>query len=367
MPIDIEIISPLKLQIAIRDYWDKDSSAVQIARAALRDVVGYPIRVDPEWLQLLGTLDTVYADRGALATAVAGCVEIWCKVFAELVEGAEEADDAQREWAEALMENLQPRIGLRLFVDVAEPSLHTKPGTEWSEDRAAFYLYLPAKQPVAVPSENAALYRGGLLRCFNEKEKMTLAEQADEKEREKEKEKKNDDWADIEMDKATGTAQVVDPTPVQSSLTLPARPALTETRSKAKSEYLPSVESLPRPDELFLRPPYHIIVSDYGAKKVIVQGSHGPSLNLLGEYMKRWCRINHQDSRKPAAVEVKYNQSCWAASPMHDQVTLTSEGNNIYYFNPTVVLAFIEGVLGYDLVSTEQGVWTYRRTEAFRS
>ena len=320
MPDDIDI----DLKTAIRDYWERDSSAVQIARAALHDAVGYPVRIDLDWLRLLGQLEAVYADRGALVAAVAGCVEIWCKVFVELVKGAETdaADDAQREWAEALTARLQSCRKLRLYVYVADPWVSIKPGTKLSGPPAAFYLYLPARQPATVPSENAALYRSGLLRCFKGKEP------------EQETEKKNDE-----------------------PLPLP-RPA--------KPEYLPSVESLARPDVLLLRPPYHLIVSDYGAKKVVVQGSHGPSLRLLGEYMARWCQTNHQDARKPAAVAVKYNQSCWAAGPMPDQVTLTSEGNNIYCFNPTIVLAVVEGVLGYDLVSTEPGVWTYRRTEAFR-
>ncbi|KJR87434.1 uncharacterized protein SPSK_10412 [Sporothrix schenckii 1099-18] len=345
---------PLKLQIAIRDLWNKETAPVQVARANLHKVLGCAVTINPEWIQLLGDLDKVYPDKQSLATAVAGCVELWCKVFAELLEGVEDADTAQQEWAETLMDRLQPLNGLRLLVTVtgSDASLPVvkEPGTAWSDDRSSFLLYLPHSRPVTVPGEFAAVYRGGLLTCFKEKEPAgpSLAVRSAAAAG-----GSGDDWADVAMDAATGKAGVVE-TATGAEVAIP------------KLEYLPSLESLPRPDELFLRPPYHIIVADYGKKKIVVQGSHSPSLKLLGEYMKRWCRINHHDSRQPPAVAVEFNQSCWGTSPMHDQVTLTSEANNIFQFNPAIVLAFIEGVLGYDKVSTEQGIWTFRRTVPFK-
>ncbi|CAK7228422.1 hypothetical protein SCUCBS95973_006877 [Sporothrix curviconia] len=359
---------PLKLQVAIRDYWEKETSAVQVARAALRKVLGYDLRVDPEWVQLLTALDKAYPDRQNLVQAVAGCVELWCKVLTELLDGADNADAAQQEWAETLMEKLETPLALRLYVTVVGSDASsplplaqqiTEPGTAWTDERTAFMLYLPQKRAVTVPGEFEAAYRGGILNCFREKEKPAAAGLAH---RPAAAVSGGDDWADVEMDSATGTANVVEPpapahaSPASSAPeTLPPRLA-----------YLPSLDSLPRPDELFLRPPYHLIVADYGNKKIVVQGSHSPSLHLLGEYMKRWCRLNHQDSRRPLAVEVKYNQSCWGANPMFDAVTLTSEANNIFIFNPAMVLAFVEGVLGYDKVSTEQGIWTYRRLAPFK-
>jgi hypothetical protein len=362
--------SPLKLQVAIRDFWEKETAPVHIAREGLRKVLGYPVNVDPEWVQLLGDLDKVYPDRQSLATAVAGCVELWCKVFTELLEGADNADTAQQEWAETLMDHLEPHIGMRLYVTVtgsdASLPIVTEPGTAWSEERSSFLLYLPQKRAVMVPGEFAAVYRGGLMACFNEKKPAApslAVRSAAATAAPATAATGGDDWADVEMDAATGKAAVVEATrapPVAASFAPP-------DATIPKLEYLPSLESLPRPDELFLRPPYHMIVADYGKKKIVVQGSHSPSLQLLGEYMKRWCRLNHQDSRNPPAVEVKYNQSCWGSSPMHDQVTLTSEANNIFQFNPAIVLAFIEGVLGYDKVSTEQGVWTYRRMVPFKA
>lgn len=333
--------------------------------------MGYPVKIDPEWVQLLGDLDKVYADKQSLATAVAGCVELWCKVFTELLEGADNADAAQQEWAETLVDRLEPHIGMRLFVTVtgsdATLPIVTEPGTAWSEDRSSFLLYLPHKRAVTVPGEFAAVYRGDLLNCFKEKKPAAPSLAVRSAAAAAAAASGGDDWADVEMDAATGKAAIVEAAPKSyASSAVPTTSSSAPEATIPKLEYLPSLESLPRPDELFLRPPYHIIVADYGKKKIVIQGSHSPSLRLLGEYMKRWCRLNHQDSRNPPAVEVQYNQSCWVSSLMHDQVTLTSEANNIFQFNPALVLAFIEGVLGYDKVSTEQGIWTYRRMVPFK-
>ena len=341
-------------------------------------MLGYDVRVDPEWVQLLADLDKVYPDRQHLVQAVAGCVELWCKVFAELLDGADSADAAQQEWAETLMEKLGPRTGLRLYViaggggDAAESGTSIGMATSWTEEREAFMLYLPQERAVTVAGEFEAAYRGGILNCFKAKPAQNEQSGGDlglashrpaAAGSSSGRGVSGDDWADVTMDSATGTANVVEPS-------LPAFMGMastsTSTAASAPASYLPSLESLPRPDELFLHPPYHLIVADYGHKKIVVQGSHSPSLHLLGEYMKRWCRLNHQDSRRPPAVEVKYNQSCWGASSMFDMVTLTSEGNSIFEFNPAIVLAFVEGVLGYEKVSTEQGLWTYRRVTPFK-
>lgn len=67
-----------------------------------------------------------------------------------------------------------------------------------------------------------------------------------------------------------------------------------------KSSYMPSVTSLPPPDKLLLRPPYHMIV--YGGHEVRVQCSHGPSLEFLASYLKKWCRANTRRSDKVSPV-----------------------------------------------------------------
>ncbi|KAG6013118.1 hypothetical protein E4U41_005149, partial [Claviceps citrina] len=54
--------------------------------------------------------------------------------------------------------------------------------------------------------------------------------------------------------------------------------------------HLPNVNSLPRPDDLLLRPPYHLHITHESC--IRIQCSHGPSLGFLDEYLRKWCRTN---------------------------------------------------------------------------
>lgn len=95
-----------------------------------------------------------------------------------------------------------------------------------------------------------------------------------------------DDWADVEVDTSTGTAKVVETTKAPAVASSPT----------ARCDFMPTVASLPRPDELLLRPPYYIVM--YASHTEIeIHGSHSPSLQLMADYLKRWCRVNHHDSR----------------------------------------------------------------------
>jgi hypothetical protein len=53
---------------------------------------------------------------------------------------------------------------------------------------------------------------------------------------------------------------------------------------------IPEISTLPRPEELTKRPPYWLLVKQESPTKVVVQGSHTPSLACLEGYLKRWCR-----------------------------------------------------------------------------
>ncbi len=139
-------------------------------------------------------------------------------------------------------------------------------------------LSLP-KKTVTLPAEFYPVFRGSLLQCFDEKQRGVPHREA----------AAADDWADVEMDKTTGKVDIIEKS-------APAAPA-GDIKMPPKVEFLPSAESLPRPDELLSRPPYHLIVYDLGRQKIEIHCSHSRSLQLLSEYLKRWCRVNHNDTR----------------------------------------------------------------------
>lgn len=106
--------SPLKVQVGIRDLWNKADSDVQKQLKALHELLGYEVVVDPEWPLLLTELEAVYPDKGVFVAAVAGMVTIWCKAMGELLE-----DEENEEWTEGLLERLKESYSrLKLFLEV---------------------------------------------------------------------------------------------------------------------------------------------------------------------------------------------------------------------------------------------------------
>lgn len=329
--------------MAVRDYWDADDSAVQNARQDLEKTLGLPVRLAPEWPQLLQGLDKAYPERDHLVRTVAGCVAVWYRVLQELMDDADGADDAdgpQQLWLQTLLDRIQPAGGIQCFLEVSTA------GSLWSDTQSAFLIQIP-QQAIKLPTELTAAFRAGILHCFAKPLDLACRPAVD-------------DWADVDVDQATGMATVSQPVDT---------PATTTTTTATTADYLPSLDSLPRPDELFRQSPYYLSVDRLGQWDLEVTCSHGPSLQLLGEYLKRWARTNHSDVRKPSLVEITLQQSCFATGIYSDRLVLVSQKDKfrpLYAVNPTMVLAFVEGVLGYTRVTMERGSWMFRRDVPFK-
>jgi hypothetical protein len=167
-------------------------------------------------------------------------------------------------------------------------SNHEISATSWSKERIGFIIALP-KGPILPTLVMESQFKGDLLECFNERSTST-ASLPDHT-------ISSDDWADVSVD--TGGTPAV-------SITRQPRPVLEEQEVHA----VPRIDILPRPDELLQKPPYHLTVSAGGTLVglnrvaggrqtfVEVQCSHSPSLQFLADYLKKWCRVNHHDSRQ---------------------------------------------------------------------
>ncbi|KAK0730997.1 hypothetical protein B0H67DRAFT_56775 [Lasiosphaeris hirsuta] len=334
---------PLKVQVSIRDHWAKEDGPLQTTLKGLQELLGHEVHIEPEWHLLITALDEFYPDKANFVVVVTGCVQAWAKSLTELLD-----DSANEEWTEKVLDKI--KYGrLRLFLEV---SASNSASSSWSEQRNGFIVSLP-KEKVIQPAELFPVFRGKLLTSFEDDKKPHLARRgaadasvglgaADE-------------WADVEMDAKTGKPQVVEQ---PSNLSAPAKP---------KVEFLPSAASLPRPDELFLRPPYHLSLFP-GHAEIQIHCSHSPSLKLLAEYLERWCRINHHDTTEPPAVQVVLCQSAFGLGEVFDKLVLsTKETRYTTKFQVTtpMIVAMVEGVLGYELVST-QGTWSFRRDTEFK-
>lgn len=161
---------------------------------------------------------------------------------------------------------------LVLFVEVSGTG---KAATAWSDQRKGFIVSLPKKQ-VFQPAELFPIFRGELLSCFE-----ALGTAPSQKLPERLKEASSDDWAEVDVVAET-----------------------TRPPKKNRVEFMPSVDSLPRPDQLFLRPPYHLTVTTAGNSSIELQCSHSPTLQFLADYLKRWCRVNHNDTTNVSSFRV---------------------------------------------------------------
>lgn len=225
--------------------------------------------MEPEWHLLVAELDKFYPDKGQLVAVITGCVLAWIKSMAELLE-----DPAHEAWTETVLEKVPVRM--QVFVEVADAA-----STAWSEQRGGFIISLP-KKAIHQPAELFPTFRGGLLVCFDAKRTQLPDRAAGAG-------SGADDWAGVEVDTETGKAEVVEP---PRSVQTPV--------ARAKVEFLPSLASLPRPDLLFLQPPYHLTMYA-NSKHIELQSSHSPSLQLIADYFKRWCRVNHNDTTSVSA------------------------------------------------------------------
>lgn len=74
---------------------------------------------------------------------------------------------------------------------------------------------------------------------------------------------------------------------------------MVDSDRHSEADVLPKVETLSRPDILFRDlTPYLLNVTLYSTNKLVVQGTHEPSLQLLSNYLQRWMKRDHRDVRK---------------------------------------------------------------------
>ncbi|KAI1863448.1 hypothetical protein JX265_008843 [Neoarthrinium moseri] len=329
---------PLKVQVGIRDFWSKNEAPVQKALAALKETIGVETIIEPEWHLLLSELDGLYPDKSTFVPSIAGCVHSWCTALSTILD-----DSANEEWTDALLDHMKGR--LRVFLEVYKGP---QPALSWSGERTGFIISLP-KEHVPSPWEMEPLFKSQSLACFDEKVAPATAMAH--------RSAPNDDWADVSLDAKTGKPELIDHSHNRTVSTV-----------TADFERLPTCSILGRPDELLLKPPYHIAVYDRGTTLIEVHGSHSPSLQLLAEYLKKWCRVNHQDSRKPPGVEIKLHQSSFGLGLIYDRLTLSVENRyTTFTLSPMIVLSFIEGVLGYKSVIADGNSWKFRKDIEFRT
>ncbi|OBT66051.1 hypothetical protein VE03_03265 [Pseudogymnoascus sp. 23342-1-I1] len=253
---------PLRLRSNIRDLVTSPTSAVAIRTANLGKTIGYPISLDPEWPILWAALQPYYVDPATFIPGIARVLVSWCDVFTAWLEAEENEDGVER-----LLEEMKPAI--KIVIEISTTG--TMPSTAWLTDKRVFVISLPK---AALPPAGAihAGLSSDFISLFTPPSSSsphapvsTIASDDPE-------------WADVSIEPETRA------------------PAALRRQSAAAqesaSDRLPDLALIPRPEELLKRPPYWLLVRQDAEDRIVVQGSHAPSLECMEAYLKRWCRGN---------------------------------------------------------------------------
>ncbi|KAI5457674.1 hypothetical protein BGZ63DRAFT_493732 [Mariannaea sp. PMI_226] len=324
---------PLKVKIAVRDFWEKVDSPLQKSIKEVKQVLGLDVYCEPQWPIIVSDLEKIYDDKGQLVQVVTSFVHTWFVTIAELMD-----DSNHDEWSEKVVGKVKDfgRSRLKVNVEVCEGE---RASTLWSDSLGAFVVSIP-KVHVYQPVQFAQVFKEQLLDCFEKKTQQTSEPVPIHS-------TTGDEWDDV------GIEETPEPTK-----------KMAETKTSTAVEFLPDPNNLPKPGTLLLKPPYHLIINAFGSKKIEVQCSHAGTLDVLHEYLKRWCKLNPSLSDKPPAVEIELNQGTCGFGLTYDTLKLTCEHRYGLQFtvSPTLILHLVEGVLGYERVFSDASSWHYRRT-----
>ncbi|KAJ7696571.1 hypothetical protein B0H17DRAFT_1198082 [Mycena rosella] len=319
---------PLKVRMDVRDLWDSSKSSVNDSVSALNKILGHTITPRVEWNVMWTDLKDRFPDNTIFVPTVVRYTIAWYERLSGRLE-----NDAYEEWTEKFLDVLSDgsiRKALSLHIEPAGPGV-TRPSTKWNAKLATFHLCVPQTEPVS-QSKLDSSFDKDFENLFNT-----------------DIDAKDDDWADVEVETRTAT---VNPATISSPYEPPS------------VVRLPVLDALARPLELFTSTgPYILIVEERGGM-IVVQCSHEPSLELLAAYLNKWSKSNPNDSdslkRSILKVELVESEYCFGLmDTLTVERTMARNGNSI---NPTIILAFVEGVLGYKLTNTMGSCRTYAST-----
>ncbi|KAJ6518895.1 hypothetical protein C8R45DRAFT_949655 [Mycena sanguinolenta] len=310
---------PLKVRVDIRDQWDSPNSSVTASVSSLNKVLGHTITPRVEWTILWAAVKDQFPDNSSFVPLVVRYTIAWYERLMGRLD-----NPVHEQWTEQLLNALNEGSKMKSL------SLHVEPteggagrtSTRWNAKLATFQLLIPKAEPLSQNTLDST-YDKCFENLFNSATNTHVS--------------------------AT-TARVI---PSESST---ERPATTR---------MPLLDAVLRPPELFKSTGPYILIVEERSPHIVVQCSHEPSLELIQAYFSKWGKTNPNDSlkRNMLKVELLESEYCYG---MFDTLTIERHLTRREPINPTMLLAFIEGVLGYKLVNTLGGCRTYTSTTLFK-
>lgn len=331
--------------------------------------------IEVDWQRLLDEFG--YQEELTIVDAAHDIMVPWCRELCSILFHPDSDD-----WLTRLLTRLAKANGkLRVMLDVWENS---QLGTTWSDERNGFFVHLP-KHFLFL---RRALNRGELVICkeFQKELLSCFVTTANDKE---------DSNPELGKEVSTGTAMeslkqlsVGDEksggersstangaAPAAACKTQPnvanAKTTTTSSASStkpkpAKPASFPTVASLPTLSEICSRPPYHITIQD-GSKPgwISIHGSHGASLKLIDKYISKWTPSVEMESEDgPPTIDKAVNGALTTLT-IKRKVVLGGWDKRPQSVTVPMVLAIIEGTLGYEVVWQGSGEYRLRRDAPF--
>lgn len=315
----------------LRDHWENPDSPAQSSIKSLQELIGLPVIIHLEPTIIWAELGKYHPDPTVFVPNLIGVIKTWCDTLAERL-----TNDANAEWTEQFLEVLDEN-GKRLNARVHGARVSS------SFIKTTFIINVPQTAPP---------YRGVSAYFATDFQTLFVSPTAFSTSH------NDDDWASVSLPSRT------EQPPIPSAST-----------AAATSTELPNLESLPRPEILFSsQTPYHLMV------KIVHNGnhiycSHQGSLELLSAYLNKYVRNIDNPSIKLSIVKAKLEASHWGYGALYDCPIISPgdvRGSTTWEdINPVLILAFVEGVLGYMPVGDEGGgyggsQWSFKRDVDFK-
>jgi hypothetical protein len=314
----------------------------------LADLVGYSASYHAEWQMLWAELRQNYPDETTFIPDIARIVKDWCSALISRLE-----DDNCKSWLDLFLETLKPvgQVKLSIICDDSHKSRTFRTTDEcnmkttWLAPQQIFVITLPTNTVLRdIPA--SLVFAERLPDIFNDRHSEPRSQSSPVAE--------DDDWSELtsnaDMNSILARSQII--LPVQD-----------------KSDILPDLQSLPRPEILFRTTiPYILHVNATEGGKVIVSGSHEPSLRLLAQYLQRWIKTDPRDVRKVPAVRIITHESKFGLGPFMDAFTIEPfDHHQNVPINVAVIMAFVQGVLRYSPIvcTLATNRWEFKRDEQY--
>ncbi|KAK3948870.1 hypothetical protein QBC32DRAFT_327441 [Pseudoneurospora amorphoporcata] len=323
--------------------------------AELSRTLGHEVIFEADWQRLVNQYGEQH--NPTIVVALVAILIVWNEVLRSIL-GRAEMDG----WVGELLDRVVEAGGkLRVVLDVWE---YVKFGTSWSQERNGFLVHLP-KHFLFV--KRAFLKARGVAEEFKTVEPGKGAETATELEWELGL------WQLRVRDENTSEERSSAAAVVTGTTTASSKTATTTTTTSPSTDRtptpFPTVDSLPSLVELCSRPPYHLTITQETHGWICISGSHGPSIKLIDQYISRWTPdvVMNSEDTPPTDVPVALDGILYdvmSTLTIQQSVQVPGSTRPLSMVVP-MVLAIVQGTLGYEIVWQGSGEYRLRRDVPF--